>query len=102
MLTWNESHFSEITFNSISISNLQIVWITVVWKNPKKSHCERSELCLHFEWTKVNQKCQKWSILTSFWKPEVYGQTVLPDRSLIIEQKLVEKCKNWKLKNATF
>ena len=26
-------------------------------------HCERSELRLHFEWKKTNQKCQNWSIL---------------------------------------
>ena len=26
-------------------------------------HYERSELRFHFEWTKVYQKCQKWSIL---------------------------------------
>ena len=31
--------------------------------------------------------------LTSFWKPEICGQTELPDRSLLIGQKLVE----WKL-----
>ena len=29
-------------------------------------YCERSELRLHFEWTKVYQKSQKWSILPSF------------------------------------
>ena len=29
--------------------------------------------------------------LSSFWKPEAFGQTVLPDRSLSIGQKLVEK-----------
>ena len=28
--------------------------------------------------------------LASFWKPEACGQTVLPDRSLFIEYKLVE------------
>ena len=28
-----------------------------------------------------------------FWKPEAYGQTVLPDRSILIEQKLVENAK---------
>ena len=40
-----------------------------VFENHRKSliqHCERSELRLHFEWTKVNGKCQKWSILVSF------------------------------------
>ena len=42
-----------------------------VFENHRKSliqHCQRSELRLHFEWTKVNWKCQKWSILTSLWK----------------------------------
>ena len=29
-------------------------------------HCERSELRLHFEWTKVHKKCQKLSILEIF------------------------------------
>ena len=36
--------------------------IDTVFENHRKSriqHCERSELRLHFEWTKVNQKCQK-------------------------------------------
>ena len=32
-----------------------------------------------------------WSILTIFWKPE--AQTVLPDMSVLIGQKLVEKAK---------
>ena len=31
--------------------------------------------------------------LVSLWKPEVCGQTVLPDRSILIEQKLVENVK---------
>ena len=41
---------------------------------------------------------KKWSILASFWKPDVCGQTVLPDRSLLIGQKSVEKAKIRKLK----
>ena len=42
---------------------------TVVENRPKSrnQNCERSELRLHFEWTKVHQKCQKCCILTSFW-----------------------------------
>ena len=63
-----------------------------VFENHRKSliqHCERSKLCLHFGW-KVHWKGQKWSILASFWKPEACGQTVLPDRSLLKGQKLVE------------
>ena len=49
-----------------------------VFENHRKSliqHCERSELCLHFEGTKVNCKCQKivhfcqflkiWSLLSN-------------------------------------
>ena len=42
---------------------------------------------------KLTKKCQKWSILASFWKPEACGQTVLPDRSVLIGQKLVENAK---------
>ena len=69
-------------------------------ENRRKSliqHCERSELRLHFEWTKVYQKCPKWLI----WNPEAYGQIVLPDRSILIEQNW------WKMpklanSNATF
>ena len=33
-----------------------------------------------------------------FWKPETNGQTVLPDRSILNEQKLVENAKIDKLK----
>ena len=34
----------------------------------------------------------------SFWKPEACGQTVLPDRSVLIGQKLVENAKIQKFK----
>ena len=76
-----------------------------VFENHRKSliqHCERIELRLHFERTKVNQKCPKWSILAGFWKPEACGQTVLPDRSVLIGQKINGKCQNSKIENATF
>ena len=72
-----------------------------MFENHRKSliqHCERSELRLHFEWTKVNSNCQKWSIWASFWKPEACGQTVLPDRSVLMGQKLVENAKTKKFK----
>ena len=64
-----------------------------MFENNRKSliqHWERSELRLHFELTKVNLKSQKWSIWASFWKPVACGQTVLPDRTILIRQKLVE------------
>ena len=31
--------------------------------------------------------------LASFWKPEAFGQTVLPDRSILVGQKLMENAK---------
>ena len=37
-------------------------------------------------------------ILASFWKPEACGQTELPDRSVLIGQKLVENAKIEKFK----
>ena len=36
--------------------------------------------------------------MASFWKPEACGQTVLPDRSVLIGQKLVENAKIHKCK----
>ena len=70
-------------------------------ENHRKSliqHGERSELRLHFEWTKVNKKCQKWSNLASYWKPKACGQTKLPDRPVLIGQTLVENAKIEKFK----
>ena len=43
---------------------------------------------------KSSLKMPKWSISASFWKPEVWGQTVLPDIS--------GKCQNWKTQITTF
>ena len=79
-----------------NIENIVTFSSFTVFENHRKSliqHCERSELRLHLDWTKVNSKCQKWSILASFWKPQACGQTVLPDRSLLIGQKLAENAK---------
>ena len=55
--------------------------ITVFKNYPKIRirHCERSELRLHFERKKVNQK---------FQKPEACVQTVLSDMSILIEPKV--------------
>ena len=47
---------------------------------------------------KFSKNAKNWSILASFWKPEACGQTVLPDRSILIGQKLVENAKIEKLK----
>ena len=37
-----------------------------VFENHRKSLIQNCKLRLHFEWTKVHQKCQKQSILASF------------------------------------
>ena len=42
------------------------------------------------------------SILASFWKSEACGQTVLPDRSVLIGQKLVENAKMPKIQMRHF
>ena len=36
------------------------------------------------------KNAKKWSIFASFWKPEACCLTVLPDRSILIGQKLAE------------
>ena len=93
-MSFETKKFNKIEVNTFYLGNIpqkriQIHWRkSTVFKNHRKSliqHCERSELGLHFKWTKVDQKC---SILASFL--ETYGQTVLPDKSLFKGQKLVE------------
>ena len=54
-----------------------------------------------FEWTKILQKCQKWTILATFRKSKSCSQTVLPDKSILIGQKMVKMSK-LKKSNATF
>ena len=46
----------------------------------------------------VYKSGQKFIKNTNFWKPKYGGQTVLPDRSILIEQKLVENAKFEKCK----
>ena len=47
---------------------------------------------------KLIKNVKKWFILASFWKPEACGQTVLPDRSVLKGQGLVENAKIQKFK----
>ena len=71
-------------------------------ENHRKSriqYCEQSELRLHFEWTKVNQKCQNSSIWWVFWKTgktDDCGQKVLPDgrQATLSRTKIGGKCQN--------
>ena len=68
-----------------------------VFENHRKSlisHCERSEL--HFEWTKVIKNAKIVNLTNQ--KPVTYDQTALPDRSLLIEQKLAKSAKIEKFK----
>ena len=66
-----------------------------VFQNQRKNLIQH--LRLHFEWTKVHQKCQNWSFWRVFEKPETCCQTLLPDRSISIRQKRLE---NAKMKNS--
>ena len=71
-----------------------------VWKSQKKSHSTlRAKRATFTFWVHKNWlKMPKMVILASFWKTEACGQKVLPDMSILIEQKLVNS-QNW---NATF
>jgi len=86
LLTFSVAGFTD----KEKLTRARSIGIFTLFKNHRKSliqHCERSELCLHFEWKKVKWKCQKLSFLANFWKSESCGQTVLPDRLRLIEQK---------------
>ena len=51
---------------------------------PKKSHSTlRAKRAMFTFWV---EKSQNWSILAIFWKSEARGQTVLPDRSILMDK----------------
>ena len=82
-----------------TIINLFPHWHSV-WKSPKKSHSTlRAKRATFTFWVdKSSLKMPKGSILASFWKPEACGRTVLPDRSFLKGQKLMEIVKIQKFK----
>ena len=68
--------------------------LITVCENYRKSliqHCERSELTFWVD--KSSLKMPKMANLAIFKKPKVCGLTLLPDRSILIGQKLVENAK---------
>ena len=72
-----------------------------MFESHKKSliqHCERSELRLHFEWTKVIENAKNSQFWQVFNKPDTFGQIVLPDMSILIGQKLMKNAKFEKFK----
>ena len=63
-----------------------------VWKSHKKSHSTIQEKRATFTfWVdKSALKMPKMVNLATFWKPDFFGRTVLPERSLLIGQKMVK------------
>ena len=51
---------------------------------------------------KVTKNAKNGPFLATFWNPKACGQTVLPDRSILIGQKMMEYAKIEKKSNATF
>ena len=71
-----------------------------MFENHRKSlirHCVRSELYI-FSGQKLIKNAKNGPFWRVFIKPEACGQTVLPDRSVLIGQKLVENAKIQKFK----
>ena len=46
-------------------------------------------------WKEFIKNAKKWPILVSFWKPEAFDLTVIPDRLSLIGQKWVKMPKFW-------
>ena len=71
--------------------------IHTVWKSQEKSHSILREKRAMFTFCE-DKSLLKMATFASFWKPVACGQTVLPDRSILIGQKLVENAKIKKFK----
>ena len=80
----------------VARSTLHIILIlTTVFENHRKSliqHCERSELRLHFECTKVNQK---WSILANFKKNWILQSKLKLQSSNVTFSVIFKHCAHW-------
>ena len=83
--------------NKTKISYFSSQCLKITEKGSFNIASEASDVCMLNEQKLINN-CRKWSILASFWKPEACGQTVLPDRSLLIGQKFVGNAKIQKFK----
>ena len=68
-----------------------------VWKSQKKSHSiwRAKRATLTFWVDKSLLKMPKMVNFASFWKPETCSQTVLPERSILKGQNLMENGQNW-------
>ena len=97
-------NYVSLKYYVMSMVIIKLSNIDTVFENHRKSriqHCERSELRLHFEWTKVNQKCQKQLI----WR-------VFENLKLAVKQcyqtghfnrtNIGRKCQNWKIQMRHF
>ena len=74
-------------------------YIGTVFENPQKCRIQHYELRIYgyiLSGQKFIKNAKNSHFLASFWKSEACGQTALPDRSLLIGQKLVE---NGKIEN---
>ena len=72
----------------------------MVFENYGKSliqHCERSELRLHFEWTKVNQKMPKMVNFGEFLKAWSLRSNSVTRQVSLNRSKIGGKCQNWKI-----
>ena len=73
--------------------------LTVFENYRKRSHsilgAKRATFTYHLTMPKMAN-------LASFWKPEVYSQTLLPNRSILIGQKMAENAKNWNIQMRHF
>ena len=90
-------NYVSLKYYVMSMVIIKLSNIDTVFENHRKSriqHCERSELRLHFEWTKVNQKCQKWFILANCWKNLSLRSNSFTRQVIFNRQKIDGKCQN--------
>ena len=90
-------HGSHLEISSQWRNSHRYTVIHGVWKSQKKYHSTLRAKPATFtfcEWIKSWLKMpKKRSILASFWNPEAFCQTVLPDMSVLIGQNLMENAR---------
>ena len=69
-----------------------------VFENHRKSRIQHGYIYILSGQKLIKKWKKKRSVLVSIWKPEICSQIVLPDRSILIEQKLLKEAKMEKFK----
>ena len=95
----SQSRFLSVLLLARCVRELRISRCLKITAKSLIQHCERSELRLHFEWTKVNQKCRNGPLRKVSENLKIAIKQCY-QRVTFNKAKIGEKCQNCKCDNS--